>query len=351
MIADPSLAFWLRYADEHGALSEPDGPATALVVLPDSLRHRHDLPESLLLTADPDVAREDGGVLIAPGHPLLDDAAEHVLTAGDIGVCALSWPTRPAPGGEVVEAQARDWYSIDHGRIDMAGEPQPAYLPAVRAGALLTFEVSLDVRFQERSQVWLDATTGLELGAELSALVEGQLDTAAVTPDPNRARLPADLLRAVKAADHIVRQRSSARLAELDRSAAAARDEELARAGAYYDAAVTSIRRRQATASTDRADLLEAQAQVTAVERERRVAEIHEKFRPRQTIQPYRLHLVLVPALRLPVLVRRGPRTYPWEIVRLLAAPLFTVAACPACGSADVLVAGRNRLGCRTCLA
>lgn len=350
MIADPSLAFWLRYADGHGALSEPDGPATALVVLSDTLRHRHDLPEALLLTADPDVAREDGGVLIAPGHPLLEDAAEQVLTAGDIGVCCLPWPTKPAPGRDVIEAQARDWYSIDHGRIDLVDTPQPVYLPVVRAGALLTYEVSLDVRFQERGEVWLDATTGLELTPEMSAHIEGQID-AGLAADRQRARLPADLLRAITGADRILRQRASVRLAELDRSTAAARDEELARAGAYYDAAVTSIRRRQANATTDRADLLEAQARITGGERDRRVAEIHEKFRPRQTIRPYRLHLVLVPALRLPVQVRRGPRTYPWQVVRLLVAPLFTAVTCPTCQSADPLVAGRNQLGCRTCLA
>ncbi|MDH4363869.1 MAG: hypothetical protein OEY70_07290 [Acidimicrobiia bacterium] len=350
MIADPSLAFWLRYADGHGALSEPDGPATALVVLSDTLRHRHDLPEALLLTADPDVAREDGGVLIAPGHPLLDDAAEQVLTVGDIGVCCLPWPTKPAPSRDVIEVQARDWYSIDHGRIDLVDTPQPVYLPVLRAGALLTYEVSLDVRFQERGEVWLDATTALELTPDLSAQIDAQVD-AGLAVDRRRERLPANMLRAIKGADRILRQRAGARLAELERSTASARDEEVARASAYYDATVTSIRRRQANATTDRADLLEAQARITAVERDRRVAEIHEKFRPRQTIRPYRLHLVLVPALRLPVQVRRGPRTYAWQVVRLLAPPSFTNVTCPTCHSVEPLVAGRDKLGCRACLA
>jgi hypothetical protein len=173
VITDPSLSFWLRYADGDGALSEPDGSATALVVLSDDLRARHNLPETLLLTADPDVAREDGGVLIAPGHPLLDDAAERVLTAGDVGVCCVPWPARPGPGRDALEEQARNWYSIDHGRIDIVDTPQPVYLPVVRAAALLTYEVSLDVRFQENGEVWLDATTGFELTPGLSAHVAG----------------------------------------------------------------------------------------------------------------------------------------------------------------------------------
>lgn len=349
MIADPSLSFWLRYAEQDGALVEPDGAASALVVLPDELRRRHDLPDELTLTADPDIAREDGATLVAPGNPLVDVAADRVLAGGDVGVCCLPWPTRVRPDRAAIEQQARDRFGVDHGRVDLVDLPRPVYLPVVRAGALLTYEVSLDTRFQERGEVWIDATTGLELDAHIVTVLEARLD-ATLQPTSRYSRLPADLPRAVANADHALRERAKARLSDLERDATASRDEELARAATYYDAAVTSIRRRQATATAERADLLEAQAEVTLVERERRVAEIHEKFRPRHTVHPYRLHLVLVPALRLALQVRRGPRAYDWHATRLLPAPAFTGSACPACGSRQPLVAGRKHLGCRGCI-
>ncbi len=348
MIADPALSFWLQYAEREGALFDADGPATALVVLPEGLQARHQLPEEVAVTADPDVARDDGALLLAPGHPVIEQGADRVLAEGDVGVGWLPWPASSLPDRAELEGRARDWFPVDHGRIDAADTPRAAYLPVLRAGALVTYEVSLDTRFQERAEVWVDAARGRELSASVAARLG-----AGVDPSAERnpcSPLEVSLGRAVRRASTLLQNRAGARLAELEGQAAQARDEELARAAAYYDAASASIRRRRATASTDRAEVLDAQAEVTRLERERRVTEIHEKFRPRLRLRPFRLHLVLVPAVRLSVHVRRGPRAYPWEVVWMLPTATFSPAACPSCGSGAVLVAGRDRLGCRACL-
>ena len=67
-VADPALGFWLRHVAAAGGLWEPDGDTT-YVVLPAPLRDAYRLPEELRVTADPDVAREDGATLLTAGHP------------------------------------------------------------------------------------------------------------------------------------------------------------------------------------------------------------------------------------------------------------------------------------------
>lgn len=57
MSADPALGFWLRHAENEGALHERAGAVTT-VVLPDTLRTEYGLPEEVTVTADPEVARE-----------------------------------------------------------------------------------------------------------------------------------------------------------------------------------------------------------------------------------------------------------------------------------------------------
>ncbi len=54
----PALEFWLGYLDYQGGLWEASGDAV-LAVLPERLAIAHDLPESGLITDDPDIARED----------------------------------------------------------------------------------------------------------------------------------------------------------------------------------------------------------------------------------------------------------------------------------------------------
>ena len=72
-----------------GSLSEFDGDTT-LVILPSTLQTMLELPEVLQVTADPDVAREDGATLLSAGHPALSRCADQVLAV----VTSPRWPSR-----------------------------------------------------------------------------------------------------------------------------------------------------------------------------------------------------------------------------------------------------------------
>jgi hypothetical protein len=348
VISDSAVSLWARYVEREGALVETDGPASALTVLPPDLQARHGLPEVVTVTGDPDAAREDGSVLLAPGHPLLEGVADRVLHQGDVGVVWIPFPVR-LPDRKALEGHARESFPVDHGRIDAADVPHPVYLPVLRAAALVTYEVSLDARFQERCEVWVDATNGRALPERTVDRLRPHLDPGAQRAP--RSALAPDLPAAIRSVGALIDSAARLRLAALEAQAAGARDAELARAATYYDAAFESIQRRKAASSGDRAALLEVQAETTRVERERRLAEIRDKFRPRHSLRPFRAHLVQVPAVRLPVEVRRGPRVYPWQLVWILAAGAFRPESCPSCGAEATLVAGRSSLGCRACLA
>ena len=67
-------------------------------------------------------------------------------------------------------------------------------------------------------------------------------------------------------------------------------------------------------------------------------------------LRPFRAHVLFTPALRLPVGVRRGSRIIPLSLTWLLGAASFADLRCPHCGVSELLVAGRQRLGCRSCL-
>lgn len=67
-------------------------------------------------------------------------------------------------------------------------------------------------------------------------------------------------------------------------------------------------------------------------------------------IRPYRLHVMLVPALRVPADVRRGDRRYPMCFDWLLPAGAYAPVRCPSCDGEAPLVVGKLRLGCETCL-
>ena len=96
-VADPALGFWLRHVAAEGGLWEPAGDSR-YVVLPPQLRDAYRLPEELRVTADPDVAREDGATLLAAGHPVLAEAADRVLACGDAGYLLLARPALTAAG-------------------------------------------------------------------------------------------------------------------------------------------------------------------------------------------------------------------------------------------------------------
>src|SRR5260370_42375901 len=102
-----ALGFWWRHVAVAGGLWEPDGDAP-YVVLPPPLRDAYRLPEELRVTADPDVAREDGAMLLAAGHSVLAEAAERVLASGDIGYLVLTRPASVPPRRDVLLAGARD---------------------------------------------------------------------------------------------------------------------------------------------------------------------------------------------------------------------------------------------------
>ena len=144
-VANPALGFWLRHVAAAGGLWEPDGDTT-YVVLPPQLRDAYRLPEELRVTADPDVAREDGATLLAAGHPVLAEAAERVLSSGDTGYLVLARPPSVPPGRDVLLAEVRDAFPVDHGRIDLSGEPAVVLHPVIGVGALVTYELSAEDR-------------------------------------------------------------------------------------------------------------------------------------------------------------------------------------------------------------
>ncbi len=345
MSREAGLHFWLRYAEREGALIEDAGDS-ALMVLPRPLRERFDLPEDVAVTSDPDLAREEGALLVIPGHPLLDAATAHILEDGDAGLVWLAWPSKPPPAASALLAAARDQIGVEHGRIDADGEAMPRYAPVMRVGAQVTYLVN--EHFHEREEVWLDACTGLPLSGELERRLE---ELPRLEGKPQHARLDADLSMAVHAAHGLLEERSGVRLGSLAKQSEAALRDELALAEGYYTAVLDSIAERQRGAPPERQALFDAQAQAVRVERKRRQHEIEDKFQARHQIRPIRLHLVLVPALRLSVIIRRGERSYPFTLTWWLPTSRFADVRCPACRAPAALVAGKDRLGCQRCLS
>lgn len=348
LVEEPALRFWLRYAEREGALVEDQGDH-ALVVLPEPLGQDSNLPEEATVTASPDIAREDGAILLIAGHPEIERAAGAVLSEGDTGHAYLPWPASRPPARSTVEARARELVAVDHGRIDAAGEPIAAYLPLLRVGAMVTYTAALTIRFHEQEEAWVDARTGLPVSERLLPAVRDR--SLLPKPEGSQRRLAPDLSVAIPAAHAQLEQRTLTRQAMLATHVRQALNTELARASAYYESALESIARRRANATADRARLLDAQAEATRAERERRCREIVDEHRPRRELRPFRMHLVHVPAFVLPVDVRRGSRRFGFEVAWIPAAGEFAAGRCPACGAAEALVATRERLGCRACAA
>jgi hypothetical protein len=342
---DPGLRFWLSYVEHHGGLVD-DVPAGALAMLPEPLQAQLGLPETVTVTADPETAREDGALLLAAGHPVLDLAAEAVLTAGDVGRQALAWPSDVMPAGADLLEQARDTIPVDHGRIDLAAAPIRSYLPVLRAGALVRYVVAGDEAFQERAECWLDTDTRRELLDVHRQALESSLPCA---PDTTQV-LPFELGSAVEAVHQVLTARADARLAALDDDGKAARAAEITRTKAYYREVLDGIERRRANTAPDRLAALDTRAEATRAEQARRLQEIREKHQARFELTPYRLQLVLVPVVVLLVDVMRGSRRYPQRLVWVWPARQFRPLTCPSCGSDSPLVASKSELGCRSCL-
>jgi len=344
---EPALRFWLRFAAREGALVE-EAADHAVLVLPEELQEAAELPEEVAVTSDPDVAREDGAVLLIAGHPELERAASAVLEAGDIGRAYLPWPASAPPRVEDLERAARDRWTIEHGRIDCGGQPRPVFVPLLRVGAMVRYEASLTHQFHEQVESWVDARTGLLPPQRALDALLGQRRLP--DPDVRHATLPARLELALAAGHADLERRAAARAARLLEHGRRAHDAELARADDYYRGALESIERRRAAAPPERARLLEDQAAATRGERDRRRREIEEQYRPRHELRPFRLHLVMVPAYAIAAEVRRGARRYPLELVWLAGGAGFAQLRCPGCDGDGELVAGREQLGCHTCL-
>lgn len=347
MSHEPALRFWMRYAEREGALIEDAGDQ-ALVLLPEPLREDAELPEEVTVSSEPDVAREDGAVLMIAGHPALERAAATVLEEGDAGSAYLAWPRSAPPRAATLQDRARERFHVEHGRVDVAGEPRRAYRPLLRVGAMIEYAASLTHRFQEQEEAWVDACTGLALPDRVLNALGGHARLP--EPDTTHRALEADLVAALRGAHARLEERAGERGASLLVHARRALDSELARADSYYAGALESIERRRGSAPPDRRRLLDDQAEATRVEHARRRREIEEEFGASHEIHPFRLHLVHVPALVLPVEIRRGRQAFPFAFPWLATAGAFCDVRCPHCDAAAELVAGRERLGCRECL-
>ena len=345
---DEPLRFVLDYAQARGGAWERSDDTT-LLLLPDALQAEFDLPEELTVTADLEVAREEGAVLLVHGHPVVDRVASAVLKHADVGFSRQPWPASIPPSATELVMRSRAALGVDHGKLNATGMPPvEAYLPVLRAGAMVSYSASLEDRFQEREEAWIDARTCLPLETSMRAHVASRSLEPGI--DPTRPVLACDLPAAVGAAHTLIERRALARRAELSGQTRAAREAELRRAATYYATALETIAARAATAPQERRGLLASQAEVTITERDRRLAEIEERFEPRHEIQPFRLHLIAVPAMSVPVSVQRGDRTFPLTLTWVPGGVGFLPLRCPHCGDSSPLVAGRDRLGCRTCI-
>lgn len=342
---EPGLRFWLCYVEAEGGLVESRAD-TAVAVLPDHLQARFELPEDVAVTADAETAREDGAVLLTAGHPVLDTAADGALGRGDVGYRRLVWPSAVPPPDDALFERVRDQLPVEAGKLDRDGASVRAYLPVLELGALVNYTLSFDDRFSEREDVLVDALTGLPLPDAALPNTRSEPDAP---PGPGPNELPSDLEHAVGSAHDALARRAVSRQNSLSKTVRAGRAVELERTETYYDAALESIARRQAKAAPERRAAYQAQAEATRAERARRLAEVEEKFRPSFDVRPFRLHLLLVPVLRVPVVVRRGPRSYPLWLSWLLGSRRLAPVPCPGCGAVAALVATRQRLGCRRC--
>jgi hypothetical protein len=342
---DPGLRYWLRYVEDSGGLAERTGDGT-LVMLPSPVAAEFDLPAELVVTSDPDVARDDGTVLLTTGHPVLIRAADAMLTMGDTGVVALAEPTTPAPVGEQLQERARDQFPVAHGKIDLAGLPTRITRPMLRVGALVTYTVSAEECYQERLECWMDAASRLPLTTAVVARL--QRAPQAVRPGTHRG-LVDTAASAIGDAHRILDIAADRRRDALSEQASDAHRRERTHARAYYDDQLRSLERRRAGAEPERAALLAARASSTREERVRRLAEIDEKYQARHEIRPFRLHVVAVPGWRVPLDVRRGPRRYRVDRDWLPALGAYATERCPHCGEPAPLSASKTRLGCVRC--
>ena len=351
---DVGLDFWLRYVEASGGLIEFSGDTTT-VMLPPNLQTTLELPEVLRVTADPDVAREDGATLLSAGHPALGRSADEVLAVGDVAAMAVPVAATPPPPAEHLQAMARDQFTVDHGRIDAAGAPTRSMRAILRVGALVDYTLSSDDHYQECAECWVDVQSQRQLPTHVSMKLAALSTVPAVLKDGSLSLTDGSpplsgLTAAIGFADRTIEQRARRRRSELGDDIDKVRDTELERVEAYYRDALATIERRRAQAPADRRELLDARADSVRNERTRRIAEAWDKYQASHEVRPYRLHLYEVPVWRLPVDVRRGDRRYPLILDWLIPLARFVDIACPHCGADEQLIATKTRLGCAGCV-
>jgi hypothetical protein len=342
----PAFAFWLDYLDSRGGLWEQTGD-TVLAVLPEQLADRHDLPESTLITDDPDIAREDGVLFLGAGHPEIDKAADAVVDAGDVAALTLPHSAKPVSREDLL-ARIRERVPVDHGRIDAAAAPIRTHRPVLRLEAMVSHTVSAEERFTEVAECMIDVASRIAWPEDSAKRLR---DPVAASDTLSRTDVRAnDLVPVLAVAHRVLDDAAAARGRILAAHADAERATEIVRTNDYYAAALATIDKRRSGADPKRAALLEARAQATIAERDRRLAEIDEKYRHRHTLRPYRLHMVNVPAWRLATDVRRGDRRWPLTFDYLPILGTVAPVRCPACDAHAPLVATKAQLGCTACV-
>lgn len=180
------LGFWLAFAETLGGLTERSSDKS-LVLLPEDQAASLGLPEQLAVTTEPDLAREEGAVLLAPGHPALMLAAERVLERGDVAIAAIEPALSRPPDRSALEQRARQQFPVDHGRIDATAAPVPAHRALLRVGALAEYTTGADEHYFERLETWVDAHSGLTVPESVTSAVTRAGWTSAAIPPPERS--------------------------------------------------------------------------------------------------------------------------------------------------------------------
>ena len=193
---------------------------------------------------------------------------------------------------------------------------------------------------------WLDSSTGQEVPSALRAALCSAALEPATAPD---LAMPSE--QSLGAADAIIAARAAIRASALARESSPRVSQQLKVVDDYYEGVLRSLEERRARATEHRAGLLEAQVEATKTEWSRRRAEVTEELTPAVEVHPFRLHVLAVPAYRVPFVVRRGAREYPLDLRYVPATATFLAPPCPRCGASAILVAAKDRLGCRSCLA
>ena len=227
-----------------------------------------------------------------------------------------SWTGLPPSRRDVTCCRPR---SVRPSRPTMAGSTFPASPPSCctpSSGWARWSPTSCRPRIasrRRRSAGWMSLRR--ELPTTLARSLSKALCTEHTVVPPAENLLPA-----IGHAHRLMDSAAVSRRAVLAAEVSGGFEAERGRAGAYYADTIARIERRLAVATPDRAAVLRERLRATREEQARRLAEIAEKYEARHVIRPYRLHVLLVPALRVAADVLRGSRRYPMSFDWLLPA-------------------------------